>query len=199
MKQLFFIFACVAIISCSVEDSQLDRTIFVPDEKDMSLPAYTEWGYNSFGAKYERDYFLASQKIIPCKIMYRNDSLQILMSGIYGKSYSQDNMSLIFSIPYEKITNYSELMILNQKRIDLGSNCVVEMILNDNRRILDGLSGELNFKRVQMLSVDDVVNRVIISGTFEVKFLGVTQFPESFSDGRFDFGITNNEFYYTPN
>jgi len=196
MKKIFFIFiACTAIISCGKEESQLNRTIFIPDENNRNLPAYTEWGYNSFGAKYERSYFLASNKLIPCKILYRNDSLHFSLHGDFGDK-PHDKMSLIFSFPFETINNYKDLLKLHKKIIDIKSNCIVKLIVNDHERTLNGASGELSFKRIQLLSVDDIANRAILSGIFEVRFLGSNQFPESFSDGRFDFGITDREFYF---
>ena len=183
----------MAMISCS-KDSQLDRTIFIPDESEPSLPAYSEWGYNVFGAKHERTYFVANQNIIPCKIMYRDDFVHFLLQGYYGNNPRQA-MSLTIIFPYETINDYSDLLTFHKKTIDLSSNCVVKILLGGNERILNVTRGNLEFRRVQLLSVDDVVNRIILSGTFEFQFIGENSFPESFSDGRFDFGITSKDFY----
>ncbi|MDR0812008.1 MAG: hypothetical protein LBN23_07045 [Paludibacter sp.] len=194
-KILIIIIACVAMISCSKE-SQLDRTIFIPDQDNSSLPAYTEWGYNNFGAEWERTYFLASQDIIPCKVMFRNDSLHLLLSGIYGKTYPRQTMSLTFVFPSEKLAKYDDLLNLHKKTLNLNNNCLVKMQINKAaEQTLNIVSGEFVFKRAQLLKVDDVENRVILSGTFDFQFLGASDFPESFSDGRFDFGITAKEFY----
>ena len=193
-KNIFIAIACITIFSCSREESQLDRTIFIPDEMDSNLPAYTESGYNVFGAKYERTYFKANQNIVPCKIMYSNDSTRLLMQGLSG-NYPQQEMSLTFTFPSEHITNYNDLIIFHKKVVDLSNGCVVKMITNSSEKTLDVISGDLNFKRAQRLSVDDVENRIILSGTFEFQLLGTASFPEKFSNGRFDFGITKNEFY----
>ena len=194
-KYIFIIIACMTIVSCSKEDPQLNRTIFIPDENDTGLPAYTEWGYNVFGAKYERTYFKASESIVPCKIMYRNDSIHFLMQGVIGSNYSNNNMALTFIFPSERITNHNDFITFHKKVIDLSDGCVVKMITDDNEKVLNITKGELNFKRAQLLSVDDVANRVILSGTFDIQFVGAGSFPENFSDGRFDFGITEREFY----
>jgi hypothetical protein len=71
---------------------------------------------------------------------------------------------------------------------------MVKMVQDSNETLLQGVKGELYFKRTQLLSIDDQVNRVIISGTFEVNFLE-NNLPMSITDGRFDLGITKNLFY----
>jgi len=200
MKKYVSVFIAFSVIlSCDKELPQLDRTIFIPDAKTPELPAYTEWGYNSFGAIYERTYFLANKDIIPCKIAYSNDSLHFLMNGKYGSQYPYEEMSLTFIFPSVIVTDYRDLVALHDKTIDLSSNCVVTMTAKGSERTLDVETGTLHFKRVQLLSVDDIANRAILSGTFEIKFRTSTMFSENFSDGRFDFGITNNEFTYYPN
>ena len=198
-KYIFIVIAFVTIISCSKSESELDRTIFIPDENNPNLPEYSEWGYNAFGAIYERTYFVASNNIIPCKIMYSNDSIRFFMQGVMGNDYPNKKMSLAFTFPSEVIAEYNDLIILNKKVIDLRSNCVVMMAVEDNEKKLDIIKGKLDFKRVQQLRVDDIANRVILSGTFDIQFVGAGSFPENLSDGRFDFGITEREFYYTTN
>ena len=198
-KIIFTIITCVTIISCDREEPQLDRTIFIPDDTNPSLPAYSEWGYNVFGAKYERTYFMANERIIPCKIMYRNDSVYFLMQGVVGDDYPQQKMALTFIFPSEELVDYNDLIMLNKKVIPLNADCTVKMTVDNNEKTLSITKGELNFKRAQLLSIDDVVNRVILSGTFDFQFLTTSVFPESFSYGRFDLAITENEFYNNVN
>jgi len=201
VKITIFALICIIMAACSVAPSELDRTIFVPDPDDYNLPAYTEWGYNSFGAVIERDYFVVSQSIIPCKILYQNGTLLMEISGIL-KSNSTTNMSLSFNFPSDVVCNkYDDLLFLNQKTIDLtAADCVVTMkVGNANADTLQVTGGELYFKHVQLLSIEDTPNRVILSGTFFVQYLkdGVV-FPVTIKDGRFDFGITNEFFYSIP-
>ncbi|MDR0507756.1 MAG: hypothetical protein LBH32_13205 [Dysgonamonadaceae bacterium] len=193
-KIVFILITFVAMVSCSIEDSQLDRTIFIPDENDNNLPAYTESGYNVFGAKYERKYFTADKSIVPCKIMYSNGSVRFLLSGVTANSYPQQTMSLTFIFPSEQISDYSGLLLLDKVKVDL-SQCVVKMNINGMEKTLNIVKGNLNFKRVQKLCIDDLPNRIILSGTFELQFLTTSEFPEKISDGRFDVGITDMDFY----
>ncbi|MDR1553764.1 MAG: hypothetical protein LBS69_09935 [Prevotellaceae bacterium] len=190
-KTIFLLLTSCLLASCAKEDV-LDRTIFIPDESDPNLPAYTEWGYNSFGAKYERSYFLASNSIIPCKILYKDGKLQFSLIG----NIDYEKITLSFIFPFPSISDYSGLIQLNDKEINLvDADCTVKISQNDgNDKILNVLNGKLHFKRTQLLNIDDIPNRVILSGTFELRFMQ-DDFPESISDGRFDLGINNNTFY----
>jgi hypothetical protein len=192
-KNIILLLTVCLLASCGESDSVMDRTIFIPDESDANLPAYTEWGYNSFGAIHERSYFLASNSIIPCKILHQNGKLQFSLMG-HMEYYSITTLSFIF--PFPEITNYDGLDQLNDKKINLaGADCSVKISQgNSDDEILDVLSGTLHFKRVQLLSIDEVLNRVILSGTFELQFKR-SDFPETISNGRFDLGINKNVFY----
>ena len=188
-------------LSCDREP-QMDRTIFIPDEKEPSLPAYTEWGYNSFGAIYDnRTYFLVSNNIAPCKILYKDGFIRFSLSGVFKAQNApyygaeKEQITLSFSFPEENITQYSDLLSFNNKRLNLtDEDFVVKMIRGENERTLEVVNGVLHFKRAQLLYIDDVPNRVILSGVFELRFLE-NDFPTIISDGRFDVGINDNVFY----
>jgi len=191
MKRIYLILFIGALLSSCSKDI-LDRTIFIPDQDDRNLPAYTEWGYNSFGAEYERDYFLVSNHIVPCKISYHNHQLQFSLSGTIrdGKE-----MTLLFIFPVSQMSDYADLVQLNNVEIDLSANdCTVKILQDGNEEILDILEGNLYFKRTQLLSIDDRVNRVILSGIFDLRFLK-NRFSTTISNGRFDLGVNKNVFY----
>ena len=180
--------------SCE-EIPEMEKTIFVPDEINKNLPAYTELGYNSFGAIYERRLFCATNSIIPCKILYQHGIMTFTLSGRIGSSYSSlsgDEMTLYIAFPVdETMNNYQDLMALHQKRIDFAdSSCEVRMVRASVEEDITILSGNLFFKRVQLLRINDKDNRVLLSGTFELTFLR-NQLPEILSYGRFDVGIAN--------
>ena len=201
-KYLFITIIAVLVFSSSCIKDDLDRTIFIPDEKDPSLPAYSEWGYNSFGAIYDnRTYFLVSNSIAPCKMVYKDNLLRFSLSGVLRPqnapyySAEREQITLSFSFPEDNITQYSDLLILHNKRIELSSkDCVVKIIRGENERTLEIVSGFLHFKRAQLLYIDDTINRAILSGLFELRFLE-NDFPTTISDGRFDVGINDNVFY----
>ena len=179
------------LVSCSKDP--MDRTIFIPDEDDSNLPAYTEWGYNSFGAEYDREYFLASNKIVPCKITYKNNELQFLLSGTIKNDRTK--MSLLFTFQSPEILDFKELTQLHDYKIDLADSNASVTIMQDGKTdmTVDVTEGSLYFKRVQLLSIDDKANRVILSGLFDIRFIQ-SGFPVSISNGRFDVGITKDIF-----
>jgi len=186
--------------SCS-RDSQMDRTIFIPDKTEPSLPAYTEWGYNSFGAIYDnRTYFLVSNNIAPCKILCKDGFLRFSLSGVFKAqntpySAEREQITLSFSFPEENTSQYPDLLKFNNKQINLADeDCSVKIIRGENERTLEVVDGILHFKRVQLLYIDDVPNRIILSGIFRLRFLE-NEFPTVISDGRFDVGINDNVFY----
>jgi len=174
------------IFSCS--QNLMDKTIYFPDEDDSNLPAYTEWGYNSFGAKYERSYIFATHDIVPCKIIYRSGTLDFSLSGRTGRGYysgysGSEEITLNFSFPSVAMKEYKDLLALNKKEIDLkDASCTVKMTRNSQPENLTILSGRLTFKRVQILRVDDKENRAILSGVFNLQFLRNDQ-PETITDG----------------
>ncbi|MCL1934609.1 MAG: hypothetical protein FWF53_12445 [Candidatus Azobacteroides sp.] len=193
------IIALLSLYACSSYDDLMDKMIFIPDNKDSNLPAYTEWGYNSFGAKYEQSYFVVANNIVPCSIVYQDGILNFSLNGRVGIEYSSlsndGKMTLTFSFPTAPMNEYKDLMALHQKEIDLtDTSCKVKMTKDFNTEILTIVSGHLTFKRAQLLRLDDKENRVILSGTFDVQFLRDDQ-PEVLSDGRFDLGI--NDLYFS--
>ena len=190
MKKKCLIFLTIVIFgACSSTD--LDRTIFIPDEDDPILPAYTEWGYNSFGAKYERDYFLSSNYIVPCKILYNNG---LLYFSLNGRIRENKEMTLLIIFPFSQMVDYKDLMQLHDLEIALSDDfCEVKILQDGKEDILDVISGKLHFKRVHLLSIDDIENRVILSGVFHLNFRE-NIFQSTISNGRFDLGINNNFF-----
>ena len=198
---IFIIITAIMILSSScTKETQMDRTIFVPDEEDASLPAYTEWGYNSFGAIYDnRTYFLVSNNIAPCKILYKDGALRFTLSGILrarNNYYSTtEQVTLSISFPENNIMQCSDLLIFNNKEINIADEgCVVQLIRGKDELTLEVLYGFLHFKRAQLLYIDDAPNRVILSGVFELRFLE-NGFLATIADGRFDVGINDNVFY----
>ena len=191
---ILFTIAITILSSCVSDDPQMGRTTFIPDPIDYQLPAYTEWGYNSFGAKIDRNYFLVSNSITPCKILYKNGLLNFSLSG-YCNNYIETTIT--FAFPLEQIHDYTDLLTLDNKKIELAtSGCEVTLTQNGTTDTLNVVDGELYFCRAQMLFIDEQPNRVILSGVFDFRYLsGTDAFPVSVSDGRFDLGINKNVFY----
>ena len=105
---------------------------------------------------------------------------------------------MTFSFPLSEVKTIDDLSALHHLNIKLIENCTVTLEEKNSKTTLEVLNGFLHFKRFQLLRVDEKVNRIILSGTFEMKFLRNGR-PESISDGRFDMGITDKDFYSFAN
>lgn len=196
MKKFCLVLLVSVLLSSCSKNDVMERTIFIPDKDDSNLPAYTEWGYNSFGAEYERDYFLVSNHIVPCNIVYNKDmQLEFSLSGITHNDNKEMTLMFIFS-SMPPMQDYKDLVQLNNVKFNLSDDnaCTVKIARDSNETILEGMRGEFHFKRAQLLSIDDKVNRVILSGVFDLQFLK-NGHPSYISDGRFDVGITQRVFY----
>ena len=196
MKKFFYAILPVFMMMNSCVEDEMDRTIFIADESNPTLPAYTEWGYNSFGAIYDRNYFLVSRSVTPCKITYEKGMLNFYLIGKIDYDYNS-SMLLKFSFPSRQMNHFNDLTALNKTTINLlEDDCSVSIEVDGNEDAITILSGNLTFKRVQLLKIDGEENRVILSGLFELRFLRKGR-PETISDGRFDMGI-NKDFYCFP-
>jgi len=185
-------FLLITILICSCSKNVLDENIFIPDENDPRLPAYTELGYNFFGAKYGDSYFLSSRNT-PYFINYKDDKLIFCLHGYLWKinSNQTETISLIFSFPSSPIRVYQDLVSLDRRLIDLtNESCNVIFEKGNQNDTLIVSNGHLNFKRAKILRIDREENRAILSGTFDIEFLR-NDMPEVISTGRFDFGVTS--------
>jgi hypothetical protein len=187
----------MTIVSCSDAGSELDRTIFIPDAENSSLPAYSEWGYNSFGAVYnQRSTFVVNNSIAPFNIIYHDDSLLLSLSGVVSTPFLQDRlMELYITFPCEPMDDFTDLLLLHKRVVDLKESKVLLSIGNETPQVLNVLGGDFTFKRAQLLSVDDKLNRIILSGTFDLRYLAANGLPDSFQNGRFDFGVDQLDSY----
>ena len=189
----------IILASCSKE-FELDKSVFIPDKDYPDLPAYTEWGYNTFGALYDRELFLYNNSSVPAKVINTAGKTSFTLIGHKGQSgYSYSNnensMSLNFDLYGFQPASFSNLMALNDTIIDLTSPlCKVSLMVDTIKYQVAVLNGTLNFKRAQNLIVDKQQIEVILSGTFEFQAL-IDNEPTSITAGRFDVGIGTDNFF----
>lgn len=198
MKLIIPIFLLVAVLAFSCKkESSLERTVFTPDPESPELPEYSEWGYNTFGAYYERQAFISTNSFVPLKIIETNGKTSLLLNGeLTDQGYLADkNMVLEIKFPTIWANNYTDLVWLNNTTFNLNdTNIAVIITINNVATVASVFNGEFKFKRVQKLIVDGALAEIIISGTFEIQAL-VNNVPISISNGRFDFGVNNSNFY----
>ena len=202
MKKIIFpsiVFAIFLFVGCSKE-YELKKSVFIPDPDFPQLPAYTEWGYNTFGAFYERELFLYSEQKVPAKIICTGGTTSFVLKGqkdSFGYYYWNDwnEMTVTFNLPGVQPEVYSDLISLNKSVFDLTSPEIKVTIFMEGQTFEPQiLNGELEFKKAQQLFVDTEQIEVILSGVFSFQAL-VNGEPISLSEGRFDVGIGNDNFF----
>ncbi len=194
--QYIFILSLMIITACS-KDHELQKSIFIPDPDFPELPQYSEWGYNTFGAYYDREAFISNSNVVPVKVAVTNDTASFIFQGQSGGNYyyETNQMSMKISLAGFIPSNYTELIVLNDSTINLQNpDCRVYITKNNITYAANILSGSLQFKRAQNLLVDKEQTEVILSGYFEFTAL-INNEPVAISDGRFDVGIGTSNFF----
>jgi hypothetical protein len=203
MKNQFIMMMLTAALlfaACS-DEAELQKSVFVPDEDFPELPAYTEWGYNTFGAYYDRELFVYNVYEVPAKVVNTEGTTSFILNGTRGLYYyyeydpGNNSMSLSFDLTGFLPQAYTDLVALNDSVIDLlDPDCKVMVTMNGQKYQEQIIGGTLHFKRVQNLIVDKEQVEVILSGTFEYQALS-NDVPFSVSLGRFDVAVGKSNFY----
>lgn len=185
------------IVGCKKEN-ELKKSVWIPDSDYNDLPAYTEWGYNTFGAYYDRQAFVSNNNAVPAKVIFTNNNTSFELYGqLNNLNYDEPDKKMImkFRLPNIKPTQYKDLIALNGVVLDLTDSLTQVTIINDTtENIVKILSGELKFKRVQNLIVDKKPIEVILSGYFDFRTL-INNQPITIWEGRFDVGVGPDNFY----
>jgi hypothetical protein len=183
-------------MSCSHNDYTLEESVFVPDEKYYDLPAYSELGYNTFGAHIDRQTFVYDQyeNAIPSKIIVRQDTLNLQLIG----KLNYENITLNFAlIGYSPIT-YTDITSLHGKTFDLTDKkqCIISLTRNGSIKELNVLNGKLEIITAKPLYVNSEIQpaKTVIAGKFQFQFM-IDNEPQTADKGRFDFGIGYDNFY----
>jgi hypothetical protein len=197
-RVIFLAFIIVFITSCN-KDNELKKSVYIYDPENMDLPTYSEWGYNTFGAYYDREIFVYNDELVPAKIIVSDTASTFLLDGHKGPSgyYYSGYPEMMISFTFSGFTpeDYADLALLNDSVIDLENPaCYVSVTIDTTQYPAEILEGELNFKRVQILKVDNQLVEAILSGYFDFKAI-INKKPVTISDGRFDVGIGPDNFY----
>lgn len=198
-KQLLICALAATLFACS-EGSDLKKSIFVPDAEDSRLPAYTEWGYNTFGAYTDgRDVFTFSNSDIPLKIYASSSATELEFSGEMYEEYGANNSQRELIIRTTAIAPKSaeDLAALNGKNIKLdATNAEVYVVKNGVKsKIVLTTGSSITFNRVQKIYIDKKYTQMIVSGYFEI-LTASARSSDSFTDGRFDVGIKDGYSFF---
>jgi hypothetical protein len=182
----------LSLNSCQ-KDNDLSRSVYVSDPENPDLPAYSEWGYNTFGAYYDRAAFISSSSEVPVKVVVNDSATSFVFAGYKG--YGSSKMAMTFEISGLLPNSYRDLILLNDTVFNLLKPTIHVSISEGLTTVpVTILEGQLNFKRAQNLFVDKVQKEVILSGYFNFKAI-INNVPVTISDGRFDVGVENDNFY----
>jgi hypothetical protein len=181
------------------KENELKKSVYISDPEFIELPEYSEWGYNTFGAYYDRDVFISNNDLVPAKVFVTDTSMSFILDGQKGQSdyyYSgYTEMTMTFTLSGFAAEGYADLTALDDSILDLSDDaCRVQVSIDTMTCTASILSGELIFKRVQNLHVDTQPVEAILSGYFEFKAL-INGKPVTISEGRFDVGISPDNFY----
>ena len=208
-KHLLILSIIFVVFAACKKESELKKSVFMEDPDNEGLPAYSEWGYNTFGAYYDREIFVSNNEVVPSKVIVSNSTMSFILDGqqgipdeYYYHYYYKSNfksyytaMSMTFKLSNFLPSDYSNLAIFNDTTLDLTNpSNQVTVSIDTNKYTANILSGTLTFKRAQNLKVDKQPIEVILSGYFEFKAI-INNKPVTISEGRFDVGIGPDNFY----
>jgi len=193
---LLFFFMPAIVAGCT-DDYNLEKSVFIKDRQFVDLPAYSEWGYNTFGAYYGNEVFVSDDYTIPARIRVTDNSMAFILTGHKGPTGNYPGnaeMAMTFLLNGYSPDHYQDLTVFNDSVIDLTNpEWQVLISAGNTEYTADMLSGELHFKRVQHLLVDESPMEVILSGYFEFQ-ASINGNPVSVTQGRFDVGIDGGNF-----
>jgi hypothetical protein len=184
------------MVACRNE-TELRKSIFIPDPHAPELPLYSEWGYNTFGIYYDREAFISNFREVPIKVVNDRGTTSFIFSGQMGpENFRFENrVSMTLNISNFSPETYSDLIVLHNTTLDLtAAEHMIVFSSNESTDTLEILSGNFQIVRAQNLLVDDTPEEVILSGVFELQALSNGQ-PLTLSNGRFDLGISEFNFF----
>jgi hypothetical protein len=195
MKKLLFFLPVVALLLLGCDkEYELERAIFIDDPDKPGLPAYSEWGYNTFGAYYNRTPFVSDRSFSPSGMFIVNGARASLrLEGVRKSSPAPIRIEFVlFDVSPD---TYSDLVQLHQRSYDLKNDEVLVIVKVDNAEYpAEILNGTLEIIRAQHLYVDGVSMQTILSGRFAFQSL-VNGDPVSIEHGRFDIGFMDDNFF----
>lgn len=190
---LYFAILVIGFAGCQksedIRDSYFKQSTFIEDPGNPGLPIYSEFGYNTFGAYYDRETFISNDADVPLKVIVTNDTTTLIFKG----TKNSDTMTLKIGIPGSFPDTYDDLLVYNDTVIDL-TMCKITTIINgvsSSQQVIDGI---FDIRKAQKLKVDDSQIEVVLAGIFEFQIL-INDEPIAISNGRFDIGVGYSNFF----
>jgi hypothetical protein len=186
----------IGLLACS-SDMELKKSIFISDPDAPELPEYSEWGYNTFGAYYDRQPFISNDRDVPVKVIYQDSKTSFVFTGQKGVDYyyNENQFAMTLTVPDFHPLTPDDLISLNEITFDLSDpKYQISMAGDTSPYPVKVLNGTFQIKRAQRLLVDNKAEEVILSGVFEFQAL-INGNPVTVSLGRFDVGVGRWNFF----
>jgi hypothetical protein len=200
MKKIKILFLLAIFLmffgSCSKSDYDLVQSTFIPDQENIGLPEYSEFGYNTFGAYFGRKIFVSNNTDVPLKVIIRHDTLNLQFTGSFQNNTDYSSTKAILNFAFVGIVpaSYQNLEVLENQTFDLtDDNCIVSF-KNEDEEVFQIIEGYFEVKKLQHLVIDEEYDKSIISGKFQFKTL-IDGDPSTISKGRFDFTVGDENFF----
>src|SRR5687768_15627779 len=101
-------------------EPELQKSVFIEDPAFPGLPQYSEWGYNTFGAYYNRQVFISNNFDTPAQVIYFDNKSSLIFAGRVGPDmYNNVEIKLTINLPNFHPGSYQDLIALDQKVYDL--------------------------------------------------------------------------------
>lgn len=189
-KQIILLLLTGCLFFGCDDDSTLESSVYVYDAENPGLPEYSELGYNTFGAYYDRQSFTSSS-IVPVKVIVTEGVTSFALNGWMAGHEMSITVQMSDFLPED----YTGLLELHDTSLDLEDEDFTVIIEEDGvEQEAEILNGTFHFKRTQNLYVDKELYGVVLSGTFEFQAI-VDGDPITVSKGRFDVSVNEDNFY----
>jgi hypothetical protein len=196
MRNRILLFFLVGLLMGCDQEFELQKSIFKNDPEFPGLPIYSEWGFNTFGAYYDRAPFTSRSRSVPAKFIVTSGMGSFILEGERTEDFHTPvNIGLKFMLPNITPEFYEGLVQLHNITFDLtAGDAELLVIQNGVELAASAIEGQLMFTRAQFLKVDGKPMEVILSGRFEFQAI-VNNQPITVQHGRFDVGIMKDNFY----
>ena len=190
---LFAAFSFLFLFGCSKDVNDLRESIMIYDEEYPGLPIYSEYGYNTFGAYYERGEFIYNSLEVPGKVLVQNGNTSFILTGHLD---NQSLFSICFTFLNMEFADHTDLLTLDKKSFNLRdtTSCKVSIENKEGAIPIKKTSGNITFNKVHRLLVDKEVVETILAGEFDLQVI-INEQPARFSNGRFDIGVGDYNFF----
>src|SRR5690606_6927520 len=112
-RNLLLAVTFISVLAGCSRETELQRTIFIEDPDSPGLPQYSEWGYNTFGAYYDRIPFVSTDDYVPARFIVDEQSTTFQLDGVKKQSpfgAVGEHYILSFTLPDIDPEEYDDLL-----------------------------------------------------------------------------------------